>query len=358
MMPSPQPQPQPQPVVRRSVSVPTQSSRSVINPTRSKSTGRGRKYGSGAMPSRNLLQQIATQSYQTAPTPKIGNLTLIRATPTLKFYEAPDDTIVVGIRGTNPSDSRDLKADASIPIGQLESSERFKDDIASLRNFQTQYPPDEYDYYGVGHSLGGAILDAFLTNGLLKNGVSYNPAVQPQNLIKKDIKNERIFAENDPLYALAKPFLVKAPEVRKAREKKWWEKLVAKIPYANKIYDLYSGHQLDNFEGGGGSDFKTQLKSIGMTPATYLKKAKSKAKSEGYDPKLLMFATDGIHKLELQGSKFGRVGYKDFIMWSHLASPSVASQHRDTFHKSHSKMRGAWKSNPLSPNNLALKILW
>jgi hypothetical protein len=243
----------------------------------------------------------------------------------LKFYEAPDNTIVVGIRGTNPTDKRDLKADGLIAVGQLESSDRFKDDIASLRRFQSQYSPAKYDYYGVGHSLGGAILDAFLTNGLLKNGVSYNPAIQPQNLRKTDIKNERVFAENDPLYALAKPFLAKAPEVRKARQKKWWEKLVAKIPYANKIYDLYSGHQLDNFEGGGGSDFKAQLKSLGMTPASYLKKAKSKAKSEGYDPKLLKFATDGVHKLELQGSKFGRVGYKDFLLWSHTDSPSVAS---------------------------------
>lgn len=327
-------------------------------------TGQGRcRRGGGAMPSRALLQQIAKQSYETSPAPKIDNLTLVSATPTLKFYEAPDNTIVVGIRGTNPTDVQDLKADASIAVGQLESSKRFNSDLVALRNFQTRYSPSTYDYYGVGHSLGGAILDAFLTNGFLKNGVSYNPAIQPQNLTKTDIKNERVFAENDPLYALAKPFLARAPEVRKARQKKWWEKLVSAIPYVNKAYDLYSGHQLDNFEGGGSTDFKSQLKAEGMSPASYLKKARSKAKKEGYDPKSLDFATDGVHKLEITSadgkvSRFGRVGYKDLILWSHSESPSVASMHRERFHKSHSKMRGAWKANPYSPNNLALRVLW
>ena len=319
--------------------------------------------GCGAMPSRALLQQIAKQSYESSPAPKIDNLTLVSATPTLKFYEAPDNTIVVGIRGTNPTDAQDLKADASIAVGQLESSKRFKSDLAALQNFQSRYSPSTYDYYGVGHSLGGAILDAFLTNGFLKNGVSYNPAVQPQNLRNADIKNERVFAENDPLYALAKPFLARAPEVRKARQKKWWEKLVSAIPYVNKVYDLYSGHQLDNFEGGGSTDFKSQLKAEGMSPASYLKKARSKAKKEGYDPKSLNFATDGVHKLEITSadgkvSRFGRVGYRDLILWLHSESPSVASMHRERFHKSHSKMRGAWKANPYSPNNLALRVLW
>jgi hypothetical protein len=325
--------------------------------------GAGRRRGGGAMPSRALLQQIAKQSYESSPAPKIDNLTLVSATPTLKFYEAPDNTIVVGIRGTNPTDAQDLKADASIAVGQLESSKRFKSDLAALQNFQSRYSPSTYDYYGVGHSLGGAILDAFLTNGFLKNGVSYNPAVQPQNLRNADIKNERVFAENDPLYALAKPFLARAPEVRKARQKKWWEKLVSAIPYVNKAYDLYSGHQLDNFEGGGSTDFKSQLKAEGMSPASYLKKARSKAKKEGYDPKSLNFATDGVHKLEITSadgkvSRFGRVGYRDLILWLHSESPSVASMHRERFHKSHSKMRGAWKANPYSPNNLALRVLW
>jgi hypothetical protein len=168
----------------------------------------------------------------------------------LKFFLSPDKTIVVGIRGTVPSDLTDVAADASITAGKLETSNRFVKDLADLQQFQSKYPPDQYDYYGVGHSLGGAILDLFLTKGLLKSGLSYNPAIQPQNLRNTDIQNDRIFAENDPLYALTKPFLAKPPEVRKPRKKSIFENAISYIPYAGKAYDYYTGHQLSQFQGG------------------------------------------------------------------------------------------------------------
>lgn len=326
--------------------------------------------GSGPIPSRNVLQQIATQSYQANPSAQVSDLTLISATPTLKFYKAPDNTIVVGIRGTKPTDLRDVKADAMIAAGQLESSDRFKDDLNTLQQFQMKYPPSANDYYGVGHSLGGAILDSFLKKGLLKNGVSYNPAIQPQNLSDTSIPNDRIFAENDPLYALAKPFLAKKPEVRPQRQKKWWEKLVSAIPYAGTAYNTYQGHMLDQFAGGAKAhkSFQAQLKSIGISPSKYLKEAQAAAKSAGLPYKVLGFADDGEHKLAIPNAdgkmiKFGRVGYNDFLLWRHLeASGKVprgeAAKHQNVFQKSHSAMKGNWRKDPFSPNNLALKILW
>jgi hypothetical protein len=326
--------------------------------------------GSGPIPSRNVLQQIATQSYQANPSAQVSDLTLISATPTLKFYKAPDNTIVVGIRGTKPTDFRDVKADAMIAAGQLESSDRFKDDLNTLQQFQMKYPPSANDYYGVGHSLGGAILDSFLKKGLLKNGVSYNPAIQPQNLSDTNIPNERIFAENDPLYALAKPFLAKKPEVRQQRQKKWWEKLVSAIPYAGTAYNTYQGHMLDQFAGGAKAhtSFQAQLKSLGITPTKYLKDARAAARSAGLPHKVLGFADDGEHKLAIPNAdgkmiKFGRVGYNDFLLWRHLeASGKVprgeAAKRRNVFQKSHSAMKGNWRKDPFSPNNLALKILW
>ena len=207
-------------------------------------------FGSGARPDKSTLQQIASQSYKPNSQPSVGNLTLVHQTPTLKFFLSPDKTIVVGIRGTVPSDLTDVAADASITAGKLETSNRFVKDLADLQQFQSKYPPDQYDYYGVGHSLGGAILDLFLTKGLLKSGLSYNPAIQPQNLRNTDIQNDRIFAENDPLYALTKPFLAKPPEVRKPRKKSIFENAISYIPYAGKAYDYYTGHQLSQFQGG------------------------------------------------------------------------------------------------------------
>lgn len=122
-------------------------------------------------------------------------------------------------------------------------------------------------------------------------------------------------------------------------------------------------------EGGGkGSKFATQLRKAGIEPSAYLKEAKRRAKEKHYPYKLLGFATDGVHKLAIPDGNgkvvaFGKVGYGDHLIYTQLeASGKVASgtaqTKQNTFQKSHSKMKGDWRENPFSPNNLALKILW
>lgn len=329
--------------------------------------------GAGPIPDRNTLQQLATQSYQDVPANRIGQLELIRATPTLKFYKDNGNTIVVAIRGTKPTDSGDLAADGLIALGQLETSDRYKRDLNTIQQFQTQYPPSQYDYYGVGHSLGGAILDMFLKRGFLKNGVSYNPAVQPQDFQNTSLPNQRVYSESDPLYAIMGRNLAKKPETRAARKKSWWEKAASYVPYINtavKGYDLYQSHMLDQFQGGAKphSKFEKQLRKVGIEPSSYLKEAQRRAKNAGLPYKVLGFADDGDHKLSIPNAdgrmiKFGKVGYGDHQIWSHLEQhqkvpKGTADAKRNTFQKSHSAIKGDWKKDPFSPNSLALKVLW
>jgi hypothetical protein len=328
--------------------------------------------GGGPIPDRNTLQQLATASYQPTPAKRIGQLQLVRSTPTLKFYQ-DGNTVVVAIRGTEPSDANDVKADAMIALGQLENSNRYKRDFDVLQQFQTQYPPSKFDYYGVGHSLGGAILDMFLKRGLLKNGVSYNPAVQPQDFQNTTLPNQRVYSESDPLYALMGRKLAKKPETRAPRKKSLLEKLASAIPYvgtAAKGYDLYKSHMLDQFQGGAKAHkkFEEQLKKVGIEPSLYLKEAQRRAKDAGLPYKLLGFSDDDEHKLAIPDAtgrmiKFGRVGYGDHLIWTHLESQKrapmgTADAKRNTFQKSHSAIKGDWKKNPFSPNSLALKVLW
>jgi hypothetical protein len=40
------------------------------------------------------------------------------------------------------------------------------------------------------------------------------------------------------------------------------------------------------------------------------------------------------------------------------APKGTADKKRATFQKSHSAIKGDWKKNPYSPNNLAIQILW
>ena len=153
------------------------------------------------------------------------------------------------------------------------------------------------------------------------------------------------------------------------------ESLVKKLPQwthpiARGITDLGAIANVA-LEGAGLSNkFKAQLMKAGLNPSVYLKKAQKKAKDAGYGKgaKLLGFATDGVHKLAMPNEDgkmivFGRVGYGDHLIYSHLESAGkvpqgTASKKQSVFQKSHSQIRGDWKSNPFSPNNLALKILW
>jgi len=105
-----------------------------------------------------------------------------------------------------------------------------------------------------------------------------------------------------------------------------------------------------------------------LSKTEYLAKVRAKAKAEGYPYKLLGYADDGDHKFQIPNEegriiRFGKAGYGDFLIWSALeklgkVKPGYASQKRRVFHNSHSKIKGNWKEDFFSPNNLSLKILW
>ena len=261
--------------------------------------------GAGPRPSNNIGQQVAEQSYQSSPKNSLPDgFNLFRSTPTLKFYKNDaDKTILVGIRGTK-RESNDIKADAAIGLDRLESSVRFQQDLATLQSVQSEFPPaDGWDYYGFGHSLGGAILDVFLNMKLLKSGLSYNPAIQPKDFNNVDIPNDRIFAENDPLWMLAKPFLKKKPEVRAAK-RTTFGKIASWVPYLGTAYDKLQGHRLTQFEGGmwhpihvathGGKKSKFQsspLTEIKPFPEAYSKDAVEILDTMAFGPDLKLLGS-------------------------------------------------------------------
>jgi hypothetical protein len=197
--------------------------------------------GKGAQPSKNVLQKLAVESYAKSPQEEVEGFSLMEHTPTLKFYKGKDNTIVVGIRGT--ADAEDLKADAMIGLNKLEDSSRFKADLRTLEAFQKEHTGSEYDYFGVGHSLGGAILDLFLTKGMIKTGISYNPAIQPLDIVRTDIPNHRIYFVDDALYKTMGRFSHN-PEVR--NRKLWKDFALSKIPGVGTL----NAHLLGRFEGG------------------------------------------------------------------------------------------------------------
>jgi hypothetical protein len=206
--------------------------------------------GAGAQPARNALHQMAKASYEKNPPREIAGFILDQSYPTLKFYkDEASKTIIVAIRGTNATDTEDLKADASIAINGLENSRRFKKDLDILRSYQYNNSPNKYDYYGVGHSLGGAVMDGFLDMNLLKSGISYNPALQPKNFGKNN-RDQRIYADDDLLYKTLGHNDPNA-EVRKTKKGFFSRVVKALAPsIIAKPYEALEAHKLDQFEGG------------------------------------------------------------------------------------------------------------
>ena len=114
-------------------------------------------------------------------------------------------------------------------------------------------------------------------------------------------------------------------------------------------------------------NFNKQLLSLGINPDDYLNTVKHLAKKYRYDPDKISFSTDGKHKITYdseQGIKhFGAVGYGDFIIWKFLekygkAPKGLADKKRDVFVKSHKAMVKEYGVGDLSPNTLAIRILW
>lgn len=316
---------------------------------------------------KTLLQQMAQSAYTGKTRPQIGPFSLIYATPTLKFYK--DGTlIVVAIRGTQLSDGEDLQADAYALVGKLDDSARYRKDLDTLKFVQSKLPRPEYRYIAVGHSLGGAILDRFLRAGLILNGISYNPLPEPQELGGNPL-HLRIYHKDDPIYQVVGRFIPNV-EVRTTKEPMWKYFLKHYLPLGlGDLFTAYDRHKIRIFKGGKKRiPFETLLERMGLDPESYLAEIKKKAKGHGYSPKAVSFATDGVHKLEMetpqgQRVKFGRIPYKDFLIWSHLeknneAPSGEAQRKRVRYWKSHGAMKGDWKDNDYSANWLSMRLLW
>lgn len=126
---------------------------------------------------------------------------------------------------------------------------------------------------------------------------------------------------------------------------------------------------ISEFSGKGKPTIIDQLKDIGLNPKKYLQVAREQAEEAGYENfDELEFSMNGTHKLQIPNEdgkiiRFGRVGYGDYLIWSYLegkgeAPEGQAEKKRNTFRISHSKIKGNWKQNKYSPNNLAINILW
>lgn len=120
----------------------------------------------------------------------------------------------------------------------------------------------------------------------------------------------------------------------------------------SRVYSYLDGnpkHDTD-LRGGGSVDW-------------YLSLVRQRAKGLKVD-----YATNKTHKFQLttpsgQVRRFGRKGMMDYLLWSKaeqegLVPEGTADERRKSYLARATKIKGNWKADPFSPNNLAIHLLW
>ena len=197
------------------------------------------------------LQKMAHASYHHPPREgenEIGGWTLVQENEWVKFY-AKGNEVVIATRGSQTGEDW-TDANRRIPFNDLESSTVYKRNEDYIKQFKANNP--QYTtYYGIGHSLSGAINDIYLRKGIVSEAVSYNPAVETQYLRAQVPNHRRIYMKDDPLYKLMGQWLVQTPEVRASKiSTATW--LARFTPIGNVLTaDQYlKAHDIKEFEGG------------------------------------------------------------------------------------------------------------
>jgi hypothetical protein len=234
------------------------------------------------LPDKSILKDIADNSYKgTSDEMKdIPGFTLKLKTPTIVIYQKDTENVmVIGVRGT--ADFRDFKAWFSTAFNVIPDSQRFKEDIQTISDFQQKYPVNTFTYYATGHSLGGTLIDELIKKGMVKEARTYNPAIETSDIpdVALSQKNHRIYADGDPLYLLQGRF-DNPTEVRKSY-KYYPSSMYDFVPG----YDKYKQHVLANpvFVGG---ELKSQPSLMNSNPFYHLQGAARPYTAEQWEQKL------------------------------------------------------------------------
>jgi hypothetical protein len=200
------------------------------------------------MPDAETLYTMERNSYVSPQTPEkmipIGTFKVALKTPTLTIYSDNFfDSFVVAIRGT--ADYTDFMAWLPTATSAITMTDRWQKDYNTLSQFQKQFPRNKYKYYGVGHSLGGAILDQFIKRDMIDAGRSYNPAINTGDIPNSDLaeKNARIYASGDPLYNL-EGRMDHPTEVRQSPATDWINSLLRIKEQHSLLNPLFKGGRI------------------------------------------------------------------------------------------------------------------
>ncbi len=113
--------------------------------------------------------------------------------------------------------------------------------------------------------------------------------------------------------------------------------------------------------------FIKQLKDNNINPNLYIDIIRQWADLNDYDGSKIYFSDKKNKKLmyiiDNKKIHFGQVGYNDYIIYTikelHAKIPNgTAKEKRKLYRARATNIKGDWKKEKYSPNNLAINILW
>jgi hypothetical protein len=157
---------------------------------------------SESVPSYRILLELISK-YDNVVTLK--GFKLLKKYSHLQFYQNIENPkiILVGICDTNFSSIYDvctIGIKTAILRGSVTKLKRYNNDVKNIIEFQKKYPVTDYYYIGTGLSVAGSISDLFLENGYLHEAVTFNSLVESKFMNRSDIKNYRIYVDEDICY--------------------------------------------------------------------------------------------------------------------------------------------------------------
>lgn len=261
----------------------------VTTPQKGGYSGRGT---TSDRPSGQTYFKALKNSYKAKAPNDITAYTLILDTPTLDAYiDEDNNSIIIGIRGTNITDMTDLQSNASLLGNKFNNSKRYTTDKKLLERLVQQFSPQIYNYYLAGHSLSGAIVSQLKRDfPFIKHSKTYNSAFQTGDLQNQQDDIERIYTPTDFLYNLGGRFFRNVKVVSADNPKGFMD---AFTPSSIR------GHRLSNFNKLYGGKKSSPVKAV-LDAITRKKKQPNNYSNEIVD--ILNAMSFNIKELQVLGS--------------------------------------------------------
>ena len=209
-----------------------------------------RKVEGGAHPTSAEAQTLAKAGYGKVVPEEVGDFRLVelKVDEGVAFYLDSEGTMVVAIAGTRRGEA--IPEWWRVPFNVVENGVRYKGAEKALIEAKQSFP-EVKEWFGVGHSLAGAIIDILISKGLLTGGHTFNPAIETRNLSDASTQQrvKREFQSEDILGRLARPFVGQNARYKPGG---WANRIAQMFLPGMRIWDALRAHDIDNFAGGVG----------------------------------------------------------------------------------------------------------